>query len=563
IGSGATRGQGQLGLMGWLTAVPVWTLLIGLGTFGCWVAISMSPLSKRRLPFQIREAAILTTAGFVILLALVALAPSTGNGMAWDGLMYHLPTIAAWIHQGRIAPVPSIPFSNYPMGLNLLFVPGMMAGGQPETAQLVHLSTGILAMLATYLLARQLIAKDWDILAALSFWLLPLVQQEATWPMNDLGLVFYATLALLALVRWQKEPSTGWLVVSGAMVGFAASVKVTAVFPVAALSILVLALSWRAAGQGWRRVLRIWLAFGLPLALVGGWWYLKNLIQLGNPFFPFLFDYFGGAFWTEAANERFRLSQVGRGLQLPLWAQIVLILAGLVYLIGLIRFVRLKPAWKILLTYPVMFGLSWLMTESPQSRYLLPLFPVFLVIFWGMVAFALEYVPIAVRPSLFYLLMLLGVLLSAGLVIRNQQAELAVALGRTERETYLTRGFYMYPAYQFANSQLPSHSKLLIFPEDRTYYLDREYLWGDPISQGVIEYADYDTAAEFLADLQDQDITHIVLSQPAYQFFVNWESHDARLVNYMKTAHQLLVNLTDTQASLVFEQNGVEIYALP
>ncbi len=550
-----------LGLAGWLRPAPVWTLLGSLALVGSWVGFKLAP-PIRRPRLWARAAAVLAAAGLIGLLALLALAPPIGAGMAWDGLMYHLPTIQTWVNQGRIAPIPSIPFSNYPMGFNLLFVPGLMAGW-PEVAQLAHWSAGVLAMLATYLLARQLLPGEWSVLAGLSFWLLPLVRQEATWPMNDLGLLLYATLALLALARWQAEPVPGWLILAGIMTGFAASVKVTAVFPVIALSMLVLALSLKSYQKGWQPVWKTWLRFGVPLVLVSGLWYLKNWVQVGNPFFPFLFDYFGGDFWTAAANERFRLSQLGRGLQLPGWMRTAVLLGGVIYLGSLPRIPRLSLNWKMLLAYPALIGLSWLVTKSPQSRYLLPVYPVFLVIVWGMAGYGLRVLSFSVRPSWLYLFLLAGTILSIGQTIQTQPAELAVALGRTERQTYLARRFYMYPAYAFANSQLPPTSKLLIFPEDRTYYLNREYLWGDPISQGIIEYADYAAPVDFLADLQVRGVTHVVLSHPAFDFFINWESHNESLVDYMTAAHQLITDLASTEASLIFSENGVEIYALP
>jgi hypothetical protein len=74
-----------------------------------------------------------------------------------------------------------------------------------------------------------------------------------------------------------REISTGALVVAGVAAGFAAGVKLSFLAPVAALTVGVIVIAPGAAR------LRATLAFGIPMLVAGGYWYLRNLVAVGNP----------------------------------------------------------------------------------------------------------------------------------------------------------------------------------------------------------------------------------------------------------------------------------------
>jgi hypothetical protein len=67
------------------------------------------------------------------------------------------------------------------------------------------------------------------------------------------------------------------LAVAGLAAGFAAGVKLSFLAPVAALTVAVIVIAPRATR------LRATLVFGIPMLAAGGYWYLRNLIAVGNP----------------------------------------------------------------------------------------------------------------------------------------------------------------------------------------------------------------------------------------------------------------------------------------
>jgi hypothetical protein len=554
-----------LGVLGWLRTELVWGLILPLAALGAW--FQSEPLrSKARPRFALPalsylEWSVMVPAGALFLFTLLlALAPPSGMGMGWDGLSYHLTTIKLFVKQGRIVPIPSLVLSNYPMGMNILFTPGLMLG-QAAAAQVLHFSMGLLAALAMASLAARYANRTVALLSPPLFLVIPLVQDEATWPMIDLGVTLYTCLALLALINWLETEDKHWLVVAGIMAGFSCSIKLTSIFGAAALGMLLLGLVL--AKRPWRLISWVVppLTFGVPLLLFGSPWYIKNYVMVGNPFMPYFYDVFGGAYWSPEANERYMLYLTSLGFKLPFF----MLLAASVGCLLAAGFLALKtkdqPVVKMLLGYTLLWLALWLVSGSPQQRFLLPIYPVaVLLTIWLISTFTQRW---AVLQPVLYGVVTLGLVVGLGRSIQDKGDMLAVGLGLESQEDFLSRKLYSYPAFQFANIHLPSSAKFLVFPENRTYYLDRSYIWGEPIGSAIIDYAHYNSPTELLNRLENLGITHVIVLRPAYPFWRQLVEQEPQLITHVEHAFELIDGLSSLGLREVFEANGVTIYALP
>jgi hypothetical protein len=204
-----------------------------------------------------------------------------------DSAIYHLPEVVAWIHSGRPGAVVQL-YSVFPVGSYPLTNEVLLAWGSGIAGSFVWVA--LWAPLTMLLL----VAGGWLGLRELGVGRLPRALAVASLCMTPLLTHFQMNGAHTDL------PAVAWLVAAGALAaasrgrplllapailaaGLAAGTKTT-VLP-AALAALAI------AGWAGRRELRhVWRPLALAAAAavaVGGYWYLRNLVDHGSPFWPF------------------------------------------------------------------------------------------------------------------------------------------------------------------------------------------------------------------------------------------------------------------------------------
>jgi hypothetical protein len=277
-----------LGLIGLLegVALVIGALLVG----GAGVA-----LGDRPSPLEAEEAgrpgvdsamtvvalalAALVTAHWAIA-SQVALEIGSFNG---DDLITHLPFPARFAQEGSITALnfvsPSYLVWLYPANSELLHSVGMLLFQTDLTAPLLNLVWLGLAFLAAWCFGSRFGAAPQALAGAALLADLPvLVQSHAGTAKNDLfALAFLLAAAALLVQAREREYGTGLPLIAGLAAGIAAGTKFSLIPPVGALAV---GIAW-AAGRGSR--LRPAAVFSGAALLTGGLWYLRTLLNAGNP----------------------------------------------------------------------------------------------------------------------------------------------------------------------------------------------------------------------------------------------------------------------------------------
>jgi 4-amino-4-deoxy-L-arabinose transferase-like glycosyltransferase len=172
-----------------------------------------------------------------------------------------------------------------------------MAFGLDSTPQLIHFIFGLLTLSLIFYWTQSLFgsrAAWWSIAISLSMPSLPWLM---AWAYTDLGLAFYSIGTLFALSNWKKESyPVHWLMLAGIFCGFAMGIKYTAfVLPVAGFLCIILWLR-----NNLKILLPTFLKFSGFALLSGEIWYIRNLIWMKNPVYPFAF---GGVYWDSFRAE--------------------------------------------------------------------------------------------------------------------------------------------------------------------------------------------------------------------------------------------------------------------
>jgi hypothetical protein len=447
-------------------------------------------------------------------------------------------------------------------------------------------------------------------LAAALFLGIPQVQWQATTAYIDLGTTLYQFLALVAFVyavSGRETRSLGWLVVSGLMSGWAMGTKYTALLP---FGLLVLGGAvWAALGhsgiQAFRRsgvqedsqsqsghqVIRSsghhrWLGvatMATVAVLVASPWYLKSYLWTNNPVYPFLYSLFPDSVqWTRQAAEAYEHEQaffgLGKGPLALLMAPWNLAMNGwafftvltrhappgtLPYFDGLQRgglsaaFLGLVPLalytrqWDRRLTGLVLYALALLVPWfflTQQSRYLLPVVASLAVVAAAVVAnLEVDLTRWAAGIFVAVILLLHGAWGAQHVLARA----LPVVSGQVSRGDYLQRTFQAYEAMEFLN-QLPPGGKVAFFQETRGFYLDRPYLWANPLQNTLIPYETLPNGAELVRFMKERlGVTHVLFNRPGAAGSENDEWY--RLLKDAITCEALV---------LLHESRGVEVYAV-
>ena len=435
--------------------------------------------------------------------------------LAWDEVSYHLPVPQTYIAAGGFVDIPTIVHSNWPAGMEMLNTLALLLGSEI----LPHLTVTAMVVLTALGLARfarQLFNRRTAWLAAALYLAMPMVKYLAGVALIEGALGFFGLLAVWTGYVWLKSGRWRDLVLAGLMGGLAASIKLTGA--AAPMAVGVVGLGWllvRRRGESGRSLGQFVAYGGIALAVVAPW-YVKSAIYTGNPVWPFLYGLFGGRNWDALGDQlhttwlhRPNLAPTARHYLGGLWYLVVRwgdfggmsLGAAILALTPLsLLFWRRKP-W--LLGY--LFGVSalvysiWFLTTH-QTRFLMGIVPVLALV----AAYAFDRL-LAVWPAWLGAVgrVALALYFVVGLPFLDADQWQRIAdrwpyvAGRVTRETLLTQQVEGYEAFAWANEHLPPKARVLLAVwETRGYYLERENVWANPISQRLIRWEELDNAGE-------------------------------------------------------------------
>ncbi len=210
-----------------------------------------------------------------------------GMGRA-DSLWYHMPQALRFADTGHTGQInffdPIFYASFYPANSEVLHSIGILAFSRDFLSPLVNLGFLSLGLIAAWSIGRPFgLAPHALCGVAVVLGAETMTDFQAGEALNDIGGVVLLLCAAALLVNGYaarengRSIGGGALAFAGAAAGLAAGTKLSFLAPVAALTIAAFVLAPRG---GRIRATVIWSA---PMLLAGGYWYLRNLVAVGNP----------------------------------------------------------------------------------------------------------------------------------------------------------------------------------------------------------------------------------------------------------------------------------------
>lgn len=468
---------------------------------------------------------------------MAALAPQT----FYDALLYHLALPKLYLLRGAVVPTPENVFSGLPLGAQMLYGLALALSGE-DLAGLLHASFGLAAGLALWACMRRSAGHRTGVLAALLFYLCPLVLYSSWSCGVDLAAAFYTTALLCAVTGVFGEPrpgARGTSIAVGLLAAFAVGAKLNAL-PVAAAAVSVYARFERRSGRGWESGL--WAAGAFIAALAP--WLIKDWWFYGNPFYPFLHEYLGRlkpkdwpAFLGAAGSRDLRAAfATWRGFAdfaaypfrctltfWPIgdWGGLVLMPFAAVPLCLRWNLAgtddREAVAWRMTAAVAAVGVCAWWVSSS-LVRFILPALPAIA----GAEALAIEKGawPRGMKTAL-WCLALLGCLVGFEAAWREGKnfGQWGYLRGEVSRDAYLRLqrppyGMPPYSAAMWVNANVPEGARVLLLGESRGFRLERDFIAAsvfdeNPFWAAASAATDDDDLRRRLAAL---GVTHILLN---------------------------------------------------
>lgn len=481
------------------------------------------PFSMPRLPKGIAARLILLALLILVLLRVpAALTPSTTSD--WDSISHQLAMAKLWIEHGRVDFIPFMHQSNIPATANMLFMLVMPYGGQ-YAGKVLGIVLAVFALLAIGGITEKRYGKGSGWWAALAILAIPVITWEIGTAYIDVihGAAF-ALAALFAAIWLENRDERRFLALSAAFLGMALATKYTAIQTGVALgaALVMVGIGQRAAGDALKGALTIGLV-GLALASP---WYVRNVVNTGNPVYPFFYSVFGGTNWSEdnarayaAEQQSFGIGQTESGkdplaipgsvaalalrpdLQINQGTPIGAV--GPVFLIALLwwpfsGFKKDSTFEKVLILTALITLVTWFFLTQ-QSRYIISLALMAAPLIGG----AIARLPLRVLPTA---------------VISLQAAYTGILFGSmpldiSNPEEALGSGFEFYPETQRINQiGRAERIKVALYDEVRGYYLNVPYFWANPGHHTMLPYESYKTPEDLIRGLKSLGTTHICLN---------------------------------------------------
>lgn len=475
-------------------------------------------------------------------LLLAAAAPSWfAPPVGGDQTKYHLAYPRLWAQAGGLVPTPWTFWGQQQWLQNFLFALAYAVRGE-DLARLVNAATAVLSALALATLVRRHLDRRLGVVAGALFFTMPMAASQLVRCGVDRSLVLYAALAVSAWLDWARGGRRDDLRRAALLAGLAGASKVMGLLvpTLVGLGVLVV-LAQRRARLG--AALRASLAFGLGALVVLSPPYLRNVVETGNPLYPFGHGVFPGRHWSPAAAAyldayyaQYREREAGEQGRRPYasvlevaWFPWDLTMTpdafekgrrfvhdvgpfALAFAPAVLAVRRRRAAARAILALGLAYGGIIAAGAWAHPRYVLP---GIVLVLGASVAGARALAGPRLLPWVVLVTVVGHLLLDVRVIAPMWQDQLQVAVGRLDPDTFLRRHSDRHAFWAEANRLVPQTGLVAVLEKiPHPYPIERSFLLLSYLEQGLVDYRAIRTPDALLAALRGLGVTHVAVDRP-------------------------------------------------
>ena len=224
-----------------------------------------------------------------------------------DALTHHLAVPKLYLKHGGIYEIPSIVFSYYPMNLDLLYLIPLYFEND-IAPKYIHFLFALLTAGLIFCYLRKRLNSQWGLFGALFFLSLPHIVKLSIAVYVDLGLVFFSTASLFALLKWiESQFKLRFLILSALCCGLALGIKYNGLIVLFLLTLFIPFIfisnskkdfNTKDSAEKSRRIkvqikaLGFGAIFFCIALMVFSPWMLRNYVWKANPVYPLYNNFF-------------------------------------------------------------------------------------------------------------------------------------------------------------------------------------------------------------------------------------------------------------------------------
>jgi hypothetical protein len=497
-----------------------------------------------------------------------------------DQTKYQLAYPRLYANAGGLVPTPWCFWGQQQWLQNFLFAIAYTVRGE-NLARLLNAVTGVLAALGLATLARRHLGEDQGVLVGALFFSLPMVWSLMTRCGADTSVVLYAALAVSGLLDWAASERPGDLARTAMMAGFGGAAKVMGLLVPALVGIGVLVV---VVSRRWNptRAAAAAIGYGLTALVLLAPWYARNVVDTGNPIYPFGHGVFGGRDWSAEAGtyldtyyDEYRSREAGqrggkpyRGLEVlhfP-WDMTMhpesfengkrqgqdISAFALAFLPALVLVRRRRAAALTIAAIGVAYtaiiaGGAW-----AHPRYVLPGTALVLA---AATAGAEALVGRRWLPWIVVATVLGNVALVSRMLLPMWPDQVRVALGQLSPDTFQRRYSDRYVFWHDANRTVSAHGRVAVLEKiPHPYYIDCPYVLLSYLEQGLVDFRDVGTPDAVLAAVRSLGATHVA---------VDVKGLDGAADPFERQVTSLWRATVARLGAPVLEAGGYALYAVP
>jgi hypothetical protein len=481
-----------------------------------------------------------------------------------DALVHHLAVPKLYLKHGKIYEIPFMPFSYYPMNLDMLYLIPLYFGND-IIPKYIHFSFALLTGLCIFEYLRRRTRLVYGLGGFLFFLSIPIIVKLSITAYVDLGLIFFSTASLLLLLRWIASGfKWRFLILSAILCGLATGTKYNGLITLFLLTLFVPFFYsklnrerrpnfMQSAGRG--------VVFFLTAVTIFSPWAVKNYKWTKNPIYPLHDKWFNPPEVLPAPpEEEASGKKVKRGLLTDRflmygetsWEIALLPLRVffqgkdgnpqyfdgklnpmLLFLPVFAFFGRrednetIRSEKRILLAFAVLFFGFTFFSYALRIRYISPIIPPLVILavlgMKNMIDTATKIQNRIWKKPIILVIAGSGIFslwLNAYYIYQQYKevAPVGYLMGSVSRDEYIDRYRLEYPAIRYINESLPDDAKIMfIFLGKRGYYCNKDYELGNGNFRAAIKNAAF--PGQFFSALKKKGFTHLLIR---YDIFDKW-----------------------------------------